>query len=58
MVKELHDGLLVNKRHGYSKTYMCSDFGAVDNNLYGGGKRGPDTKLVLARFFRAKISQY
>ena len=51
MIKELRDGLYVNRgHHGYTKTYMCSNFGAVDDNLYGGGKYGVDTKLVLGGF--------
>lgn len=58
MVKELRDGMYVNKRHhGYTKTYMCSDFGAVDKNLYGEGKHGADTKLVLEGLFLGTYNQ-
>ncbi|XP_028415577.1 ATP-dependent DNA helicase Q5-like isoform X2 [Dendronephthya gigantea] len=45
MIEQLHEGVIANKRHnGYSKTYMCSDYGEGSDDQYGGGKRGPDTK--------------
>ena len=47
MIEQLRGGVMANKGHrGYKRTYMCSDFGAVDKNLYGGGKHGGDTRQV------------
>ena len=34
---------------------MCSNFGEVDDNMYGGGRHGADTKLVKVFFYRILI---
>jgi hypothetical protein len=57
MIEQLRGGVFANKGHnGYSKTYMCSGFGQVDKNLYGGGRHADDTKLVLVVFSK-KVPQ-
>jgi hypothetical protein len=58
MIEQLRGGVFANKGHnGYSKTYTCSNFGQVDYNLYGGGKHGDDTKLVIVSFSK-KMPRY